>query len=138
MSTKKEIKTSLKDSSHIVDMGSEKTFLLEMGEFKEEDIGEDTILGGLRGGLDNISYSDLFELFGRPQLTPNIDNPGYDKTEVEWIGKINGVRFWIYDWKLHKPADLITFWCVGGREVNPTNLLEEYISSEGYYCSSDD
>lgn len=75
------------------------------------------------GELTNIKYSDLIRILGEP--TWNMAS-GDNKCQVEWLIKLNGLYFTIYDWKTYNrefTLNGLDVWSVGGSS-NPDKLIE--------------
>ncbi|MDO8568744.1 MAG: hypothetical protein Q7R57_08530, partial [Dehalococcoidales bacterium] len=51
---------------------------------------------GLQGYLpEGTRYEDIVRVFGKPQFNASPDS----KVKVEWVGRINGLVFTLYDYK---------------------------------------
>lgn len=93
---------------------------------------------GLRGYI-TATYSSLVRTFGEPSLRyDGVVGVDYDKSDVEWIVKINGVLVTIYNWKNGQasngpsaPAvEQIMDWNVGGKSgADPRSLVEKALNS---------
>jgi hypothetical protein len=67
---------------------------------------------GLQGYLpEGTRYEDIVLVFGEPQLGKSPDG----KIQVEWVGRINGLVFTIYDYKSNVDPERNTDWHIGGR-----------------------
>ena len=67
---------------------------------------------GLQGYLpEGTRYEDIFLVFGEPQLGKSQDG----KIQVEWVGRINGLVFTIYDYKSRIGPERNTDWHIGGK-----------------------
>ena len=63
------------------------------------------------------------ELFGdRPQLSTSPDS----KIKAEWIGRINGLVFTIYDYKSKLDPERNTDWHIGGKVKLAAELVKIY------------
>jgi len=68
---------------------------------------------GFRGCF-NISYVELVEIFGPPQVGPNAD---LDKTTCEWCLEFeDGTVATIYDWLNTRTPRGVSEWHIGGYE----------------------
>ena len=76
-------------------------------------------------------YKDIVRVFGKPQLNWKGTKDFYrgGKTNLEWIGKINGLVFTIYDYKSGVDPKDNTDWHIGGRLKLTTDLLNAYFQS---------
>lgn len=69
------------------------------------------------------TYARLVELFGKPHIT------GGDKTNAEWIIKINGLIATIYDYKEPiTPTDDYA-WHIGGKGRQVVKLVNELVAA---------
>jgi len=67
---------------------------------------------GCQGYLpEGTRYEDIVRVFGQPQLGRSLDG----KIKAEWVGRINGLVFTIYDYKSSVEPDQNTDWHVGGK-----------------------
>ncbi|MBL8012695.1 MAG: hypothetical protein JNN05_02495 [Candidatus Omnitrophica bacterium] len=67
---------------------------------------------GLQGYLpEGTRYEDIVQVFGEPQFGKSLDG----KIQVEWVGRINGLVFTIYDYKSRIEPERNTDWHIGGR-----------------------
>lgn len=71
---------------------------------------------------DGTTYKDLVKVFGEPQVTNARDG----KTQVEWIGKINGMAFTVYDYKSDGSFKDNRDWHIGGYEKICADLVKVY------------
>ena len=93
---------------------------------------------GLRGYI-TATYASLVRVFGEPAFRyDGIVGVDYDKSDVEWIVRINGVLVTIYNWKNGRasngptaPAvEDIMDWNVGGKGGgDPRSLVEKALKS---------
>jgi hypothetical protein len=94
----------------------ELTFRVEMGILEIKGTG-------LQGYLPRgARYRDIVKVFGRPQLGKSLDG----KIQVEWIGKINGLVFTIYDYKSKVDPKANTDWHIGGKTYFAADLVKVY------------
>ncbi len=78
---------------------------------------------GLQGYLpEGTRYEDVVQVFGEPQFGKSPDS----KIKAEWIGKINGLVFTIYDYKSRIDPERNTDWHIGGRVLFIVELLTVY------------
>ncbi len=93
---------------------------------------------GLRGYI-LATYASLVRTFGEPTIKyDGVAGVDYEKTDVEWIVRINGVLVTIYNWENGRasngptaPAvEQILDWNVGGKSGgDPRSLVEKAINS---------
>ena len=76
-------------------------------------------------------YKDIVRIFGNPQLNWKGTKDFYraGKTHLEWIGKINGLVFTIYDYKSGVDPKNNTDWHIGGRLKLTADVLKAYFQS---------
>jgi len=98
---------------------------VEMGSC---DIKGTSLQGYLPRGT---KYSDIVRIFGNPQLNWKGMKDFYraGKTQLEWIGKINGLVFTIYDYKSGVDPKDNTDWHIGGRLKLTADLLNAYFQA---------
>lgn len=78
---------------------------------------------GLQGYLpEGTRYEDIVRVFGEPQFGKSPDG----KIQVEWVGKINGLVFTIYDYKSRIIPECNTDWHIGGKVKFVSKLLVAY------------
>lgn len=70
----------------------------------------------------NTSYESVVKVFGRPRRGMSPDG----KTKTEWIGRINGLEFSIYDYKSINEAEKNTDWHIGGKVKLVAELVNLY------------
>jgi len=81
---------------------------------------------GLQGYLpEGTRYEDIVRVFGLPQLGKSSD----DKIKAEWVGKINGLVFTMYDYKSRIDLERNTDWHIGGRNKFTAILVNLYFDS---------
>ena len=81
---------------------------------------------GCQGYLpEGTRYEDIVRVFGAPQLGNSLDN----KIKVEWVGRINGLVFTIYDYKSNLDPERNTDWHIGGKHKFVSELLNIYFIS---------
>ena len=67
---------------------------------------------GCQGYLpEGTRYEDIVRAFGKPQLGASLDG----KIKAEWVGRINGLVFTIYDYKSRVDPERNTNWHIGGK-----------------------
>ncbi len=67
---------------------------------------------GFQGYLpEGTRYENVARVFGNPQFGKSPDS----KIKVEWVGRINGLVFTIYDYKSRVEPDRNTDWHIGGK-----------------------
>jgi|TARA_R110000764_G_scaffold19788_2_gene51504 hypothetical protein len=74
------------------------------------------------GSLNHMGYKDIVKRVGPPTI--NYDG-AHDKVNVEWIFKVNGDIFTLYDYKSWSETytfDLLNHWSVGGFENTDENM----------------
>lgn len=75
---------------------------------------------GCQGYLpEGTRYEDVVRVFGRPQFGKSPDG----KIKAEWVGKINGLVFTIYDYKSRLDPKRNTDWHIGGRVKLAAELI---------------
>ncbi len=82
---------------------------------------------GCQGYLpEGTRYEDIVRAFGKPQLRASLDG----KIKVEWIGRINGLVFTIYDYKSRLDPERNTDWHIGGKTAFVVELLNLFLSGK--------
>jgi hypothetical protein len=71
---------------------------------------------------EGTRYEDIVRVFGAPQLNASPDN----KVKAEWIGRINGLIFTIYDYKSNLDLKRNTDWHIGGKLKLVADLVNMY------------
>tara|TARA_R110000737_G_scaffold114031_3_gene147090 strand:+ start:1888 stop:2259 length:372 start_codon:yes stop_codon:yes gene_type:complete len=74
------------------------------------------------GSLNHMGYKDIVKRVGPPTINYN---GAHDKVNVEWIFKVNGDIFTLYDYKSWSETytfDLLNHWSVGGFENTDENM----------------
>ena len=74
---------------------------------------------------EGTRYKDLVKVFGEPQLGESIDG----KIQIEWVGKINGAIFTIYDYKTNGNPKQNTNWHIGGKHAMTADLIKAYFAT---------
>ena len=75
---------------------------------------------GCQGYLsEGIRYEDIVRAFGKPQFGNSPDG----KIKSEWVGKINGLVFTVYDYKSRLDPERNMDWHIGGK----TKLAAELV-----------
>ena len=81
---------------------------------------------GCQGYLpEGTRYEDIVRVFGAPQLGNSLDN----KIKAEWVGRINGLVFTIYDYKSNLDPERNTDWHIGGKHKFVAELVNIYLIS---------
>ena len=80
---------------------------------------------GCQGYLpEGTRYDDVIRVFGEPQLGKSLDG----KIKAEWIGRINGLVFTIYDYKSEVDLEQNTDWHIGGKKKIVEVLVNAYFN----------
>ncbi|MBU0768491.1 MAG: hypothetical protein KJ687_05320 [Proteobacteria bacterium] len=80
---------------------------------------------GCQGYLpEGTRYEDIVRVFGGPQLGTSQDG----KIKAEWIGRINGLVFTIYDYKSKLDPERNTDWHIGGKQKFAAELVNIYFT----------
>lgn len=74
---------------------------------------------------EGTKYEDIVRVFGGPQLGTSPDG----KIKTEWVGKINGLVFTIYDYKSKLEPERNTDWHIGGKIKMVSELVNIYFSN---------
>lgn len=78
---------------------------------------------GLQGYLpEGTRYEDIVRIFGDPQFGKSLDG----KIQVEWVGRINGLVFTIYDYKSRIEIGRNTDWHIGGKNKIVADLVSTF------------
>lgn len=78
---------------------------------------------GCQGYLpEGTRYEEIVRVFGKPQLGPSLDG----KIKAEWVGRINGLVFTIYDYKFKLEPERNTCWHIGGKMALTSQLVSLY------------
>ncbi len=78
---------------------------------------------GCQGCLpEGTRYEDVVRVFGAPQLGASPDG----KIKAEWVGRINGLVFTIYDYKSKLDPERNTDWHIGGKKKFVADLVNIY------------
>jgi hypothetical protein len=93
--------------------------MVEMGGVSHDGTG---CQGYLPGGT---RYEDIVRVFGKPQLGASLDS----KIKAEWVGRINGLVFTIYDYKSKLDPERNTDWHIGGKQKFVAELVNIYFSA---------
>jgi len=79
---------------------------------------------GCQGYLpEGTRYEDIVRVFGQPQLGRSLDN----KIKAEWVGRINGLVFTIYDYKSLLEPERNTDWHIGGKTKLTYDLVKVFL-----------
>ena len=82
---------------------------------------------GCQGYLpEGTRYEDIVQVFGEPQLGKSLDG----KIKAEWVGRINGLVFTIYDYKSRLDPDRNTDWHIGGKMKFVAELVSIYFKTK--------
>ncbi len=71
-------------------------------------------------------YEDIVRVFGGPQLGASPDG----KIKAEWVGRINGLVFTIYDYKSKPDQERNTDWHIGGKQKFIAELVNIYFKAQ--------
>lgn len=81
---------------------------------------------GCQGYLpEGTRYEDIVRVFGGPQLGTSPDG----KIKAEWVGRINGLVFTIYDYKSKLDPERNTDWHIGGKQKFVAELVNLYFKN---------
>lgn len=82
---------------------------------------------GCQGYLpEGTRYEDIVRVFGGPQLGKSPDG----KIKAEWIGRINGLVFTIYDYKSKIDPERNIDWHIGGKVKLVSELVNLYFKAK--------
>jgi len=82
---------------------------------------------GCQGYLpEGTRYEDIVRAFGKPQLGASLDG----KIKAEWVGRINGLVFTIYDYKSRVDPEHNTDWHIGGKKKFVAELVNLYFAAK--------
>ena len=82
---------------------------------------------GLHGYLpEGTRYEDIVRVFGEPQFGKSPDS----KIKTEWVGRINGLVFTIYDYKSKLEPERNTDWHIGGKTKFTAELVNLFFKAE--------
>lgn len=76
--------------------------------------------------LEGTRYEDIVRVFGAPQLGASLDS----KIKAEWVGRINGLVFTIYDYKSRLDPERNTDWHIGGKQKFVAELVNIYFKAQ--------
>ena len=80
---------------------------------------------GCQGYLtEGTRYEDIVRVFGKPQLGASLDG----KIKVEWVGRINGLVFTIYDYKSRLDSERNINWHIGAKVRFAAELVRLYFN----------
>jgi hypothetical protein len=81
---------------------------------------------GCQGYLpEGTRYEDIVRVFGTHQLGASPDG----KIKAEWVGRINGLVFTIYDYKSKLDPERNTDWHIGGKQKFVAELVSVYFKA---------
>ncbi|MFA6635675.1 MAG: hypothetical protein WCV56_00995 [Candidatus Omnitrophota bacterium] len=81
---------------------------------------------GCQGYLpEGTRYEDIVRVFGAPQLGTSPDS----KIKAEWVGRINGLVFTIYDYKSNLDPEQNTDWHIGGKQKFAAEMVNVYFKA---------
>lgn len=81
---------------------------------------------GCQGYLpEGTRYEDIIRVFGGPQINASLDG----KIKAEWVGRINGLVFTIYDYKSRLDPERNTDWHIGGKQKFVAELVNVYLKA---------
>jgi hypothetical protein len=93
---------------------------VEMGDVSHDGTG-------CQGYLpEGTRYEDIVRVFGTPQFGASSDG----KIKAEWVGRINGLIFTIYDYKSKLDPQLNTDWHIGGKQKFVAELVNLYFKAK--------
>ena len=75
---------------------------------------------------EGTRYEDIVRVFDGPQLGKSPDG----KIKAEWVDRINGLVFTIYDYKSIVDPDRNTDWHIGGKMRLAADLLNLYFKAK--------
>lgn len=79
---------------------------------------------GCQGYLpEGTRYEDIVRAFGKPQLGASLDG----KIKAEWVGRVNGLVFTIYDYKSRLDPERNTNWHIGGKHQFVADLINMFM-----------
>ena len=82
---------------------------------------------GCQGYLpEGTRYEDIVRVFGGPQLGASLDG----KTKAEWVGRLNGLVFTIYDYKSKLDPERNTDWHIGSKQKFVAELVNVYFKAK--------
>ena len=82
---------------------------------------------GCQGYLpEGTRYENIVRAFGKPQLGQSKDG----KIKAEWVGKINGLVFTVYDYKSKLEPERNTCWHIGGKIAFAAELVNLFFSDK--------
>lgn len=74
---------------------------------------------------EGTRHEDVVRVFGLPQIGGSLDS----KVQAEWVGKINGLVFTIYDYKSNVAVEENTDWHIGGEQKFVADLVNIYFNA---------
>jgi hypothetical protein len=74
---------------------------------------------------EGTRYEDIVRIFGGLQLGTSPDS----KIKAEWIGRINGLVFTIYDYKSRLDPERNNDWHIGGKVKLVADLVNMYFKN---------
>lgn len=82
---------------------------------------------GCQGYLpEGTRYEDIVRVFGNPQFGKSPDS----KVKAEWVGRINGLVFTIYDYKSRLEPERNTDWHIGGKVKLTSELVNLFFKAK--------
>ena len=82
---------------------------------------------GCKGYMpEGTLHEDIVRVFGGPQLGKSPDG----KIKAEWVGRINGLVFTIYDYKSKVGPEQNTDWHIGGKVKLVVDLVNVYFKNQ--------
>ncbi len=89
---------------------------------------------GCQGYLpEGTRYEDIVRVFGGPQLGASPDG----KIKAEWVGRISGLVFTIYDYKSRLDPERNTDWHIGAKMKFVADILNLYFCALCFHCKKD-
>ena len=80
---------------------------------------------------EGTRYEDIVRIFGDPQFGKSLDG----KIQVEWVGRINGLVFTIYDYKSQLDPERSTDWHIGGKVNFVAELVKRFFLKNTFFNS---
>jgi len=82
---------------------------------------------GCQGYLpEGTRYEDIVRVFDGPQFGVSPDS----KIKAEWVGRINGLVFTIYDYKSKLDPERNTDWHIGSKQKFVAELVNVYFKAK--------
>jgi len=82
---------------------------------------------GCQGYLpEGTRFKDVVRVFGKSQFGASLDG----KTKAEWVGRVNGLVFTIYDYKSRLDPERNTDWHIGAKQRFVAELVNIYFKAK--------